>query len=133
MDHGGILSFVKNRQHLLLTSNTQSDARQNGKGEVVYKGVFHLQADHSSAVGEPMAILQTSDIIQIVFVKIPENSQVLSGNAAVIINGDTRFEFEILPQQMRGKNIIIRDIKNRFSIRQSTGPDSVPDGAPSGR
>lgn len=132
--HGerGILGFVKNRQLLLLASNTQFEAIQNGKGEVVYKGVFHMQADHS-AVGEPIEILQTSDIIQIMFSKIPEKSQVLCGKAVVIINGDTSFEFEILPQQMRDKNIIIRDIKNKFLTKQSTGPDSAPNSAPSGR
>lgn len=113
MGAGGLLSFVKNRQSLLLTSDTQSVAKQTGKGEVIYRGVFHMQADHS-AVGEPIEMLQTSDIIQIMFRKIPENSKVMDGKASVVINGDTRFEFEILPQQMRGNNIIIRDLKNKF-------------------
>lgn len=119
MAQGGLLSFVKNRQSLLLTSDTQSEAKQTGKGEVIYKGVFHMQADHS-AVGEPIEMLQTSDIIQIMFRKIPENSQVMGGRASVVINGDTRFEFEILPQQMRRNNIIIRDIKNKFLTKQSS-------------
>lgn len=113
MGAGGFLAFVKNRQSLLLTSSTQSQARQNGKGQVVYKGVFHMQADHS-AVGKPTEILQTSDIIQIMFRKIPENSRVIDGKAAVVINGDARFEFEILPQQMRGSNIIVSNIRNKF-------------------
>ena len=118
MNEGGLLAFVKNRQLLLLTSDTKSHAKQNGKGEVVYKGVFHMQADHS-AIGKPIEILQTSDIIQIRFRKIPENSQVIAGKASVVINGDTRFEFEILPQQIQGNNIIIRDIKNKFLTKQS--------------
>lgn len=118
MTEGGLLSFVKNHQSLLLISNTQSDAKQNGKGEVIYKGVFSMQADHS-AVGKPIEILQESDIIQIMFRKIPENSQVIGGKASVVINGNTRFEFEILPQQMRDKNIIIQDIKSSFMTNRS--------------
>jgi|GEM_PF-2882732 len=118
MNEGGFLSFVKNRQSLLLTSDTQSNAKQSGKGEVVYKGVFYMQADHS-AVGEPIEMLQKSDIIQMMFRKIPENSQVLGGKAAIIINGDTRFKFEILPQQMRGNNIIIQDVKSKFLTHRS--------------
>jgi len=77
-----------------------------------------MQADHS-AVGEPIEMLQKSDIIQMMFRKIPENSQVLGGKAAIIINGDTRFEFEILPQQMRGNNIIIQDVKSKFLTHRS--------------
>lgn len=120
MDAGGYLAFVKNSQSLLLTSNTQSDARQNGKGEVVYDGDFQMRADHSS-VGKPIEILQTSDAIQIGFNKIPENSQVVKGKASVVINGDVRYEFEILPQQMQGDKIFIRDIKNKFLTTQSSG------------
>ena len=117
---GGFLGFVSNHQFLLLTSDTQSNAEQTGKDEVIYKGVFHMQTDHS-IIGKPIEALQTSDIIQIMFKKIPENSQVIEGKAIVVLNGDTRFEFEILPQQMQGKNIIIRDIKNKFLTSQSSG------------
>jgi len=120
MNEGGLLGFVKNNQFLLLTSDIQSDAKQNGKGEIVYKGVFHMQADHS-AVGKPIEMLQESDIIQIMFRKIPKNSQVIGGKASVVINGDTRFEFEILPQQMQGNNIAIQDIKSKFLISRSGG------------
>jgi hypothetical protein len=132
MHEGGYLGFVKDRQFLLLTSNTQSRARQSGKGEVIYKGNFQIQSDHS-VIGEPIQILQTADLIQIMFRKIPPNSQVLKGKASVIINGNMRFEFEILPQQMQNDKIIIRDIRNKFLTTQSTGADSAPSGTPSGR
>ena len=45
---------------------------------------------------------------------ITENSSVLKGNASVVINGDLRLDFEILPQQMKGEYIFIHDIKNKF-------------------
>ena len=117
MASGGLLAFVKNRQSLLLVSDTKSIARQNGKGEVVYKGDFQIQTNHS-VIGKPVEILQDSDLIQIEFNQIPENSSVLKGNASVVINGDLRLDFEILPQQMQGKIIIIRDIKNKFLASQ---------------
>ena len=119
MVDGGALCFVKDRQPLLLTSGTQSKAKQTGKGEIIYKGVFHMQPDHPSA-GKPIEFLQASNLIQIVFVKIPEKSQVMGGKASVVINGDTRFEYEILPQQMRGNYIFIQNIKKNFLTKQSS-------------
>lgn len=118
MTVGGLLAFVKNRQSLLLTSDTKSSASQTGKGEVIYKGNFQIQPNQS-AIGKPVEILQESDLIQIEFNIIPENSGVIKGSASVVINGDLRLDFEILPQQMQGKTIIIRDIKNKFLISHS--------------
>lgn len=113
MDRGGLLAFVKNNQSLLLVSDTKSKARQNGKGEIIYKGNFQIQSDYSQ-IGKPVEILQESDLIQIEFNKIPENSNVLGGKASVIINGNLRFDFEIPQQQMNGNKIIIREIKDKF-------------------
>ena len=110
---GGALAFVKNKESLLLVSNTSSTARQNGKDEVVYKGDFQIDTSRS-AIGKPVEILQDSDVIKIMFNTIPENSKVLDGNASVVINGDLRLDFEILPQQMKGKNIFIHNIKSKF-------------------
>ena len=62
-----------------------------------------------------LTITQTrSDIIQIMFHPIPENSQVVKGIASFVINGNERAEFKILPQQMQGKNIFIGDVKINF-------------------
>ena len=110
---GGYLAFVKNRKSLLFTSDSKSTGQQNGKGEVVYKGNFQIQPENS-AIGKPVEILQESDLIQIMLYVIPENSSVLKGNASVVINGDLRLDFEILPQQMKGEYIFIHDIKNKF-------------------
>jgi hypothetical protein len=113
MDRGGLLAFVKDRQSLLLVSDTKSKARQNGKGEITYKGSFQIQSSHSH-IGKPVEILRESDIIQIEFNKIPENSNVLGGKASVIINGNLRFDFEIPQQQMNGNKIFISEIKDKF-------------------
>jgi len=110
---GGYLAFVKNRQSLLFISNTQSYARQTGKGEVVYKVDLQMH-DKLSVIGKPVEILQESDLIQIKFNMIPNNSHVITGKASVVINGDMRFEFEILPQDMKNDSIIVRDIEQEF-------------------
>lgn len=119
MDRGGLLVFVKNNQSLLLVSDTKSRARQNGKGEIIYKGNFQIQSNYSQ-IGKPVEILQESDLIQIEFNKIPENSNVLGGKASVIINGDLRFDFEIPQQRMDGNKIIIREIEDKFLTKQSS-------------
>lgn len=119
-NRGGLLAFVKDGQILLVVSDTKSIARQNGKGEVIYKGSFRIQSSHSQ-VGKPVEILQGSDLIQIEFNKIPENSNVLGGNAYVVINGDLSFDFEIPQQQMSGNKIIISEIKDKFLMTRSEG------------
>ncbi|MDD2702732.1 MAG: hypothetical protein PHC33_01825 [Candidatus Omnitrophica bacterium] len=119
---GGFLGFVKDCRFLLVTLDTQSYANQNGKGEVVYKGVFLIQPGFS-AVGEPVEILREADMVRIMFRKIPENSRVTGGKASVSVNGNIRFEFEIPPQKMQGENIIIREINSRSKIKSIREPD----------
>jgi hypothetical protein len=113
MDRGGLLAFVKNRQVLLLVSDTKSNARQRGKGEIVYSGNFAIQSNYSQ-IGKPVEILKESDLIQIEFNKIPENSSVLGGKASVVFNGDLRIDFEIPKQQVNGKIITIKNVQNNF-------------------
>ena len=99
-----------------------ADTYPHAEGEVLYKLDLQMDAENS-AVGKPIEILQTSDLIQIMFHPhpIPENSQVVKGKASVVINGNERVEFKILPQQMQGKNILISDVKNKFLATQSSG------------
>jgi len=49
---GGHLMFVKDRQSLLATAGTQSNARWNGKGEATYEGDFSIAPGASSGVGD---------------------------------------------------------------------------------
>ena len=120
MSEGGLLTFVKGGQSLLLVSDTKSTAIKSGKGSIIYKGNFQIQSNYSQ-IGKPVKILQESDLIQIQFNKISENSNILGGKASIVINGDLRFDFKILPQQMQGNIILIRDIKNKFVATQSSG------------
>ena len=113
MGEGGYLAFMKNRQPYLLTADTQSNAKQTGKGVVIYSGVFQIVPDQS-AIGELIETLKTSNLIEIMFEKIPENSYVLSGKTAITINNEVRLEFEILPQQTQGMKIFIKDVLAGF-------------------
>ena len=109
MTRGGYLAFGKGRQPLLVISGIQSEARQTGNGEVIYSGDFSIEPGQP-LVGKPIELLQESDLIQIAFRSIPANSQVLQGKASVVVNGDTRLEFEIPSQQMQNDLILIRDM-----------------------
>lgn len=120
MNEGGYLAFVKSNQSLLLTSDTKSSARQTGNGEVIYKGTFQMRPDRS-AIGKPVELLGASDLIQIKFSRIPNSSEVIKGKAAIVINGNLRFEFEIPPQIMIGDKILIRDIRRKFLTTGSRG------------
>ncbi len=116
MSEGGILAFVKNRQILLFTSTKESNVRQNGKGEVVYNGDYQIETNKSAlSIGKSVEILKDSDFIQIQFDHMPENSEVLRGNASIVINGDLRLNFEILPQKTQGKAILIKDVEKKFN------------------
>jgi len=121
MDVGGYLVFLKDQQPLLSLSDTKSSACQIGNGKVRYKGNFQIQADISK-LNEPVEILGTSDIIQIHFVEIPPNSEIIKGKADVIINGELRFQFVIPSQKMKGDNLFIKKIKEKFLKTSSSGP-----------
>ena len=119
MQEGGYLGFVEDRQFLMFLSNTVSYARQTGNGEVIYKADLQIKEQHSK-IGDPVEILQESDLIQIYFHKIPNNSHVITGKASVVINGDMRLEFNVPPQQMRNDLILIRNIEEEFlKVRES--------------
>jgi hypothetical protein len=116
MTIGGYLVFLKDRKPLLLTASTRSDVRQDGKGEATYKGDFSIEPGQS-AVGKPIEVLQASDLIQMSFKSMPAKSQILRGSVSVVINGDTRFEFVIPPQQMQDERFFIQDVKRGLVTR----------------
>jgi hypothetical protein len=113
MDRGGLLVFVKDGESLLLVSDTKSTVRQHGEGKLLYTGTFQMQSKFSQ-LEKPVEILKDSDLIQIEFSKIPENSIVLGGKASIIINGDLRLNFVIPAQQMTNDKIFINEIKDNF-------------------
>lgn len=125
MDRGGYLIFAKGQEKLLEISSQDSWARQIGEGRVLYKGIFNMDANDSSA-GKPVNRLANSKYVQIFFHNIPKDKKVLSGKAICTINNDIRFEITIpeqMPTQIREDKagqrldtslIFVRDLKDVF-------------------
>jgi len=125
MDRGGYLIFANSQEKIMVLSSQDSWARQLGQDRVLYKGIFHMDANDSST-GKPVNLLQEAKYAQIFFHKIPIGKEVLSGKAVCIINNDIRFEIDIpqqFPTQIQGKEaegrndnnlIFVRDLKQAF-------------------
>jgi hypothetical protein len=109
MDSGGYIAFGKGSTALLKTGSHESWARQTGKGEVVYRSVFTMQAD-DVAVGRPIDFLKDADFLQVEFFQMPAASQVLSGKIIFVVNDSTRLEFLIPQQQSQAKKVFVRDL-----------------------
>lgn len=126
MDRGGYLIFVRGQESLLILSSQDSWARQLGDGRILYKGIFNMDANDSSA-GKPVNHLTEAEYVQIFFHKIPQGKKVLSGKAICTINNDIRFEIDIpeqMPEQVPEKEagqrvdnnlILVRDLKSAFA------------------
>jgi len=113
MGQGGYIAFCKRNEALIIMANTQCTAQQIGNGNVVYRGIFTLDAAHP-ANGKPLSFLKDSEYAQISFIPIPSNSKVLNGRAICIFNSQERIEFEIPSQQMMGEKIMVRDLRKYF-------------------
>ena len=127
-DRGGYLAFAKGSDAILVCEADHSYARQTGKGEVIYRGVFHMPAT-DSAVGKPIKFLEDAEYLQISFLKIPKNSSVVSGKAIIVVNGSQRFEFPVPPQKMQEDLILVQGIEGFISSRRkhSTQPTDPAD------
>jgi hypothetical protein len=109
MDSGGYLAFGKGQEAMMLLAAGNCFARQNGKNEVLWKGVFTLDATDKS-VGKAVNSLRVADYVQIGFRPMKQKSQVKGGTAIVTLNSAVRLVFPIPPQQMLGDNIMVQNI-----------------------
>lgn len=124
MDSGGYLTLAKDHKPLIITASTQSIGKKIGDKEVMYRGVFNMDAS-DSAVGQQIKYLQDADITQIVFFQIPKNSTVIRGNAILTINSEFRLEIKIPKQTMINEFILVNDLKKTFSIFNKKGQNST--------
>lgn len=125
MDRGGYLILAKDQEKLFEVYSDDSWAKQMGKGRVLYRGIFNMDANDPSA-GKPVNQLAKAEYAQIFFHKIPKEKKVLSGKAVCTINNDIRFEIDIpeqMPKQIPGEEagqrldtnlIFAKDLKNAF-------------------
>ena len=114
MGQGGYVAFGKGAEALIIMLDRQCRAKQNGKGQVIYRGVFSMDAAHPAS-GKPLSFLKEAEYVQIVFKPMPPKSKVVTGEAICILNSQERIEFKILPQQMPNDKIFVRDLKNIFN------------------
>jgi len=109
MDSGGYVAFGRGTDSVMVLSGEQSDARQTGKGEVVWRAVFNMDAT-DPVVGKTVRSLRGAEFLQIGFGQLPEKSHIIRGSAVVTINSAVRLELPIPEQHMDGDKIFVRDI-----------------------
>jgi len=113
MDRGAILAFGKDRKPILIMSSIDSFGNTVGSNVVVYSANLNLDANDVS-IGKLVKTLKEAQLIQLQFACIPNDSQVLSGNAICTINGIVRFEISIPSQKVTNNVIISTDLSNSF-------------------
>lgn len=114
MDSGGYIAFGKGNQALLVMSSIDSFGNQIGNGQVIYKGIFNLDAANT-AVGKPISYLTEADYAQIGFKPIAEKSKVIRGSVICTFNSAVQIKFIIPEQQMSKDFIMVPDIKKAFT------------------
>jgi len=113
MDRGGYVAFGKGHDALLVMAGTQCLAKQQGNGQVIYRGVFAMDAAYPAS-GKPLSFLRDSEFVQISFLPMPPKSKVLKGSAICIFNSQERLEIEIPSQQMVDEKIIVPNLGRIF-------------------
>jgi len=114
MDRGGYIAFCKGKEALLVMSSTQCTARQTGKGEVIYRAVFNMDAA-DCAIGKPVYSLKGAKYVQISFLPMPKESKVSVGKAMCTFTNIVRIEITIPPQKTTKDLIFAHNLENVFS------------------
>lgn len=113
MDQGGYLAFGKGREALIAMAGTQCRAKQIGNGQIIYRGVFAMDATHPAA-GKSLSFLREAEYVQISFRPMPRKSKVIGGKAICTFNSQERIEIEVPPQQMEDEKILVRNLGKIF-------------------
>jgi hypothetical protein len=111
---GGYIAFCKGEEALLVMSSNQCMAWQTGKGKVIYRTVFNMDAV-DSAVGKPIYYLKESEYAQINFRPMSKESKILEGKAICTFNNIVRIEITIPSQEIENGLIFASDLENVFS------------------
>jgi len=109
MDRGGYVAFGRGTEALMVLSATESRARQTGQGDVIWHGVFNMDATDPS-VGKPVRFLRDAEFLQVQFVNLPAKSKIKRGLAVVTINSAVRLEIPVPEQQMPEDKIIVPQV-----------------------
>jgi hypothetical protein len=89
--------------------STQCTAKQQGDGKIVYRAIVNMDVS-DAAFGKPVRSLEDAEYIQIGFLPMPEQSQVIEGKITGIFNGGTVLETSIPDQDTTNGKIFVRDL-----------------------
>lgn len=111
MDRGGYLAFCLDDQPLLITSASESWGGAVGTNEYITRGIFKMNMTDSAA-GKPVAMLNGTKYVQLEFIRLPKDYNLVRGNAICIINGELRFEIAFPPQKAKDGKLYVRNLKS---------------------
>lgn len=106
LDRGAYLAFGKGSESLLTMSSRQCTAKQQGDGKIVYRAIVNMDVS-DAAFGKPVYSLEEAEYIQIGFLPMPEESQVIMGKITGIFNGGTVLETSIPAQETTNGKIFV--------------------------
>jgi hypothetical protein len=114
MDRGGYLAFGKGNEEMLAMSDNKCTGKSINNEEAIFQGVFELNASHKN-IGENLTFLKEAEYIQIQFLPLKKNYEIIEGKAICIFNGNARIEFDIPKQTMDKNFILIRNLTKVFN------------------
>jgi hypothetical protein len=114
MDSGGYIAFGKREKPLIIMSSNQCIGKQTGKGKVIYRGVFNMDAT-DSAVGKPLYFLKEAEFAQVCFFPMPKESKVIEGKAICTFNSIVQIEITIPLQETKEGLIFAHNLESAFS------------------
>jgi len=109
MDSGAYIAFGRGNDAMLVMRSLDSFANQNGKGEILWRGVLALDAA-DTGIGHPIRFLKDAEYLQIGFGQLPANSEIKKGSVILTLNGVVRLEIAIPAQRMDNDRVLIRDL-----------------------
>jgi hypothetical protein len=113
IDQGGYIAFGKGQDAMLVMNSIDCFGNQIGNNQVLYRGVFNLDATDKS-IGKSISHLAEAEYAQIGFGPLPQKSKVIRGSAICTFNSTVRIELSVPAQQMPKDFIIVPEVKKAF-------------------
>lgn len=113
MDRGGIVVFAKGNEEILILSDNKCTGKSINNEEVVFQGVFELNANHRN-IGKNLTFLKEAEYIQVKFHPLEKNYEIIEGKVVCVFNGNARLEFKIEKQMMNFQSAFIKNLNTIF-------------------
>ena len=109
LDSGAYVAFGKGGESLLMMSSRQCTAKQTGDGQIIYRAIVNMDVS-DPAFGKSVRSLEEAEYIQISFLPMPEQSQLLAGKVTSILNGEAVLAMSIPAQETTNGKIFVRGL-----------------------